>query len=74
MASKAKKAFDRNIERAGFFLDIHKDATPGPGKPKLPLHELPRAAVVFAVGALDAYLSGVGAESAPSQSLSLAKR
>lgn len=62
MPSAAKKAFDRNIQRAGYFLEIHMDATGGPGQPKRSLQELPRAAVVFAVGALDAYLSDVAAE------------
>ena len=62
MPSNAKKAFGRNIERAGYFLEIHKEAKIGPGAPTLPYRELPRAAVVFSVGALDAYLSDVSAE------------
>ena len=62
MASEAKKAFDLNIERAAHFLDIHENAHTGPGAPTLPLRELPRAAVVFAIGALDAYLSELTAE------------
>ena len=58
----AKAAFDVNIRRASYFLDIHEEAQQGAGAPSLPYRELPRGAVVFAVGALDAYLSEVSAE------------
>ena len=56
MASEAKKAFNVNIQRSGYFLDIHQQETLSAGAPTLPYRELPRAAVVFAIGALDAYL------------------
>ena len=62
MASEAKKAFNVNIQRSGYFLDIHQQAHPSAGAPTLPYRELPRAAVVFAIGALDAYLSELAAE------------
>ncbi len=62
MASDAKAVFDRNIERASHFLDIHQNAQRGPGAPTLPLRELPRAAIVFGVGALDAYLTELAGE------------
>lgn len=69
MAKKAKAtkteacgAFDVNIQRSSYFLDIHEEAQQGAGAPPLPYRELPRGAVVFAVGALDAYLSEVSAE------------
>lgn len=61
--SAAKKAFDLNIERAGYFLELHQDLQDGKrGAPLKPVRELPRASVVFAVGALDAYLSDLSAE------------
>jgi len=62
MATEAKKTFDRNIQRAAFFLDIHEKTQPGVGAPNLARRELPRGSIVFAVGALDAYLSEVQAE------------
>jgi hypothetical protein len=58
----AKKTFDVNIQRATYFLDIHEQTQPGVGAPTNARRELPRGAVVFAVGALDAYLSEVSAE------------
>jgi hypothetical protein len=62
-STAAKKAFDLNIERAGYFLELHEDLQDGKrGAPVTPVRELPRASVVFAVGALDAYLSDVSAE------------
>jgi len=62
MSTKAKKAFDINIRRASYFLDIHQETQIGAGAPTLARRELPRGAVVFAVGALDAYLSDVSAD------------
>ena len=63
MATDSKTTFDINAERAGYFLVIHEAAQGGVvGAPITPVRELPRAAVVFAVGALDAYLSEVSAE------------
>lgn len=62
MSSHAKLAFDLNIQRAAYFLDIHEATQSGPGAPKLPRRELPRGAIVFAVGAIDAYLSELSAE------------
>ncbi len=59
----AKSTFDLNIERAGYFLELHGNLQGGkPGAPLKPVRELPRASVVFAVGALDAYLSDMSAE------------
>ncbi|HEV7888195.1 MAG TPA: hypothetical protein VGO92_11605 [Acidimicrobiales bacterium] len=52
----------RNLERATYFLDIHEGTQEGPGTPNIKRRELPRGAVVFAIGALDAYLSEVAAE------------
>lgn len=63
MPTAAKSTFDINIRRASYFLDVHQDVHAGThGAPVLALRELPRGAVVFAVGALDAYLSDVSAE------------
>lgn len=62
MSTKAKKTFDINIRRASYFLDIHEQTQTGAGAPTLARRELPRGAVVFAVGALDAYLSDVSAD------------
>jgi hypothetical protein len=63
VATEAKSTFDINIRRASHFLDIHQQVHAGThGAPVLALRELPRGAVVFAVGALDAYLSDVSAE------------
>ena len=62
MSTGAKPTFDKNILRASYFLDLHDQVQPGVGPPKKPLRELPRGAVVFAVGAVDAYLSEVSAE------------
>jgi hypothetical protein len=62
MPSSAKKTFDRNIQRAGYFLDIHEATQPGAGAPTLPRRELPRGAIVFAVGAIDCYLAELSAE------------
>ena len=63
MATVAKSSFDINIRRASHFLDIHQQVHAGThGAPVLALRELPRGALVFAVGALDAYLSDVSAE------------
>ena len=58
----ARQAFDTNVGRASYFLDIHESAQKGAGAPERRYRELPRGAVVFAVGALDAYLSEVSAE------------
>lgn len=62
MTTQARGAFDTNIQRAGYFLDIHEATQAGRGAPELPRRELPRAGLVFAVGAIDAYLSDVSAE------------
>jgi hypothetical protein len=62
MPSEAKAVFDRNITRATYFLDIHEKAQEGAGAPTLASRELPRGAVVFAIGALDAYISQLMAE------------
>ena len=62
MATTAFTAAKRNLERAAFFLDIHQGTQQGPGTPDNKRRELPRGAVVFAIGALDAYLSEVAAE------------
>ncbi len=63
MATESKSTFEINLERASYFLDIHAWGQGGErGAPAKPLRELPRGAVVFAVGALDAYLSEVSAE------------
>lgn len=63
MATEAHSTFETNVKRASWFLDIHEWAQGGGrGAPLTPLRELPRGAVVFAVGALDAYLSEVSAE------------
>ena len=62
MVTNAKTLFDVNIQRAGYFLETHEDACDKPGRPVRRLDELPRAAVVFAIGSLDAYLCDVTAE------------
>jgi hypothetical protein len=62
MPTESKGVFDANIQRAQHFLKIHQDAQKGKGAPTLPYRELPRASVVFAVGAIDAYLSDMSAE------------
>jgi hypothetical protein len=62
VATTALTAAKRNLERATFFLDIHQGTQQGPGTPDNKRRELPRGAVVFAIGALDAYLSEVAAE------------
>lgn len=62
MATNAKLAFDVNIQRASYFLDIHEATQSGAGAPTRPRRELPRGAIVFAVGAIDAYLCEVSAE------------
>ncbi len=67
MATASKSAFDVNIQRARYFLQIHEDAQQGAGAPLRRHRELPRAAIVFAVGALDAYLSELSAEVLVSQ-------
>lgn len=62
MATIALKAAKRNIVRATYFLEIHEGTQDGPGTPSKQRRELPRGAVVFALGACDAYLSEVAAE------------
>jgi len=62
MASKANAALLKNLTRASYFLDIHEAGQAGPGAPTNKQRELPRGAVVFAIGALDAYLSELSAE------------
>lgn len=63
MATETKSTFDVNLRRSGHFLSIHESVHGGAqAAPERPVRELPRAAVVFAIGALDAYLSDVSAE------------
>ena len=62
MATDSKSAFDNNVVRARYFLKIHEKHQKGAGSPPLMYRELPRAAIVFAVGAVDSYLSEVSAE------------
>lgn len=63
MPTETKATFNVNIQRAGYFPDLHESIHGGAqGAPRNPVRELPRAAVVFAIGALDAYLSDVSAE------------
>jgi len=61
-STKSRKTFLVNIQRATYFLDIHEEIQKGKGAPPTPYRELPRGAVVFAIGALDTYLSEVSAE------------
>jgi hypothetical protein len=58
----ASQAFEKNLRRASYFLDLHEATTSGRGAPTLPRRELPRGAVVFAVGAFDAFVSEISAE------------
>ena len=58
----AHQALGKNLTRARYFLDIHEATQKGPGKPDREQRELTRGAIVFAIGALDAYLSEVSAE------------
>lgn len=61
--TEAYEAFKLNRTRARYFLELHKAYQDGKrGAPRTPVRELPRASVVFAIGALDAYLSDVTAE------------
>ncbi len=54
--TQSKRTFDINIRKASHFLDLHQQVHAGThGAPVLALWELPRGAVVFALGALDAY-------------------
>jgi hypothetical protein len=62
MPTTARSTFDLNALRASYFLDIHEAGHARVGAPLNPYRELPRGAVVFAVGAVDAYLSEVSAE------------
>jgi hypothetical protein len=63
MPTETKATFDVNTRRAGYFLDLHESVHGGAqGAPLNPVRELPRAALVFAIGALDSYLSDVSAE------------
>jgi hypothetical protein len=62
VATTAHVALTKNLKRAKHFLDLHEGTQQGPGTPDAKRRELPRGAVVFAVGALDAYLSEVSAE------------
>lgn len=62
MTTTAHRALTKNLTRATHFLDLHEGTQQGPGTPDNKRRELPRGAVVFAVGALDAYLSEVPAE------------
>ena len=62
MPTTAKRIFDTNIVRASYFLDIHERTQEGVGAPSRARRELPRGAVVFAVGALDAFISELSAE------------
>jgi hypothetical protein len=58
----AHEALTYNLLRASYFLDIHEQLQTGAGAPLNKQRELTRGAVVFAVGALDSYLSEVAAE------------
>jgi hypothetical protein len=62
METAAKKVLDQNLVRATYFLKLHAAVHGQVGPPVKPIRELPRAALVFAVGALDAYLSHVSSE------------
>jgi hypothetical protein len=62
MPTQARATFDKNIRRAGHFLELHSNKTVTAGAPPAPYRELPRATIVFAVAALDAYLSEVSGE------------
>jgi hypothetical protein len=62
MPTKSKQVVTLNLQRAGYFLDIHENTQDGAGAPNLARRELPRASIVYAVGALDAYLSELSAE------------
>nr|WP_156889362.1 hypothetical protein [Halomonas sp. 1513] len=63
MPTETKATLDLNLTRAGYFLDLHQSVHGGgQGAPRNPVRELPRAAVVFAIGGFDSYLSDVSAE------------
>jgi hypothetical protein len=51
-----------NLARAGYFVNLHEQWQQGAGAPERARRELPRGAVVFAVGAFDTYLADVVAE------------
>ncbi len=59
LLTDAQMAFALNHERAQKFLQIHEEVQRGRGAPPVRYRELPRAAVVFSIGALDAYLADV---------------
>lgn len=64
-AVKTTAAFaslQKNLTRARYFLEIHGKAQTGRGAPTRPYQELPRASLVFAIAALDSYISEATAE------------
>ncbi len=63
----ARNVFDANLERSRAFLRIF-DKGRGPGQPTNDEKELLRGSLVFAVGALDAYLSDLIVEVVPQYS------
>lgn len=61
--TQAHMASVKNLKRSRHFLNLHREFHGGGrGAPRQPVRELPRGAVVFAIGTLDAYLSEVSAE------------
>ena len=59
MPTTSKSVFEKNLVRTRYFTAIHQEQQEGAGAPTLQYRELPRAAIVFAVGSLDSYLSEV---------------
>jgi len=60
--TNAVLAFGVKIQRASRLLGIHERAQQGADAPPPPYSQLPRGAIVFAVGALEAHLAEVSAE------------
>jgi hypothetical protein len=63
MYCDAYRVFRKNLDRAAAFIRLH--ATRGMGAPTTDERELPRGAVVFAIGALDAFLHDLTLEIVP---------
>ncbi|WP_139246034.1 hypothetical protein [Geodermatophilus amargosae] len=61
--------FTKTVNRSRAFLRIFDSHRGGPGRPSADEKELLRGALVFAVGALDAYLSDLIIEVVPGRSL-----